>query len=55
VVTVMLIVEWIQRNKQHGLEIPAMNQWIRRVIYILIIFSIVWFMGENEQFIYFQF
>ena len=51
----MLAMEWIQRNKQHGLEISSINKWLRRVIYAFIIFSIVWFMGENEEFIYFQF
>jgi Predicted membrane protein involved in D-alanine export len=52
---IMLITEWLQRNKQHGLEIQQINQWLRRLVYILIIFSAVWFMGTNEQFIYFQF
>ena len=51
----MLTVEWLQRNKQHGLEIPGVNKWLRRIIYLVIIFCIVMFMGENEQFIYFQF
>jgi Predicted membrane protein involved in D-alanine export len=51
----MLAMEWIQRSKQHGLEISSINKWLRRAIYAFIIFSIVWFMGENEEFIYFQF
>jgi D-alanyl-lipoteichoic acid acyltransferase DltB (MBOAT superfamily) len=52
---IMIVAEWLQRNKQHGLDIAIINQWLRRIIYILIIFSIIFFMGENEQFIYFQF
>jgi len=52
---IMLAAEWLQRHKQHGLEIASMNAWLRRIIYILIILSIVFFMGKNEQFIYFQF
>jgi D-alanyl-lipoteichoic acid acyltransferase DltB (MBOAT superfamily) len=52
---VMLAVEWLQRNKQHGLDIAIINPWLRRIIYILIIFSIIFFIGQNEQFIYFQF
>jgi D-alanyl-lipoteichoic acid acyltransferase DltB (MBOAT superfamily) len=51
----MLVVEWLQRNKQHGLEIYTVNPWLRRVIYSLIIVGIVLFMGKNQQFIYFQF
>ncbi|MDR1544646.1 MAG: MBOAT family protein, partial [Prevotellaceae bacterium] len=50
-----MVVEWLQRNKQHGLEIPQINAWFRRLIYIAIICSIVMFCGENEEFIYFQF
>jgi D-alanyl-lipoteichoic acid acyltransferase DltB (MBOAT superfamily) len=52
---IMLAVEWLQRNKQHGLDIAIINPWLRRIIYILIIFSIIFFIGQNEQFIYFQF
>lgn len=51
----MLIVEWVGRRKQHGLEIGNINVWLRRLIYLILIFCIIWFMGKNEQFIYFQF
>ena len=54
-IIVLFSVEWLQRNKQYGLEIQQMNQWLRRLIYVLIIFSIILFMGQNQQFIYFQF
>jgi len=52
----MLIVEWIQRNHAHGYEFSRVKKrWIRYVIYILTVIVILWFMGSNEQFIYFQF
>jgi D-alanyl-lipoteichoic acid acyltransferase DltB (MBOAT superfamily) len=54
-ILIMLSAEWMQRKQEYGLEISAINKWIRRIIYILIIFSIILFMGVNEQFIYFQF
>jgi len=54
-VAFLLIIEWIQRNKQHGLEFPSLNKWFRRIIYLFIIFCIILFMGQNETFIYFQF
>ncbi|MDR0559820.1 MAG: MBOAT family protein, partial [Prevotellaceae bacterium] len=54
-IAIMLAVEWLQRNKQHGLEIENINQWVRRLFYIIIILLIILYMGENEQFIYFQF
>ena len=52
---IMFAVEWLQRSKQHGLDIAMINPLLRRIIYILIIFSIIFYMGKNEQFIYFQF
>jgi len=52
---IMFTAEWLQRNKQHGLDIARINPWLRRIVYILIIFSIIFYTGENEQFIYFQF
>ena len=54
-VITMIFIEWVQRKKQYGLEIDAMNVWLRRLIYIVIILSIIFFTGTNEQFIYFQF
>jgi D-alanyl-lipoteichoic acid acyltransferase DltB (MBOAT superfamily) len=53
--TIMFAVEWLQRHKQHGLALASVNKWLRRIIYILIILSIILFTGKNEQFIYFQF
>ncbi|MDR2554193.1 MAG: hypothetical protein LBC64_02085 [Fibromonadaceae bacterium] len=52
---IMFAMEWLQRNKQHGLDIARINPWLRRIIYTLMIFSIIFYTGENEQFIYFQF
>ena len=54
-VIIMILVEWLQRKKQHGLEIASMNEWLRRMIYMILIFCIILFNGGNEQFIYFQF
>lgn len=53
---ILFSVEWIQRNKKHGLELSGItNTLVRRVIYCMIIILIIWFMGKNETFIYFQF
>lgn len=53
---ILLIVEWIQRAKPHGLELNNVkNAWVRYGIYLLTVLCILWFMGSNEQFIYFQF
>jgi len=55
-IAILIVVEWIQRHKKHGLEFTSINNaLVRRAIYIFIIGMIIWFMGKNETFIYFQF
>ena len=62
--TVILIflficIEWIQREKEHGLELHTLNysvpRFIRWSIYISIIICILCFPGSQQEFIYFQF
>ena len=53
---ILLIVEWIQRDKAHAFELSKVKKvWIRYSIYIVTVIFILWFMGSNQQFIYFQF
>ena len=55
-VLVMVIVEWLQRNKEHGLNIVGIKyNCIRIVIYYLVLVGLLLFSGESETFIYFQF
>jgi alginate O-acetyltransferase complex protein AlgI len=54
---ILLIIEWIQRGKNHALEfdtedMPIIFRWI---FYFLITFLIGSFFGEKTSFIYFQF
>jgi len=56
-IVVMLLTEWMQRARSHGLsftwyQIPGL---LRYSIYAFLIFAIIWFGAESEQFIYFQF
>jgi D-alanyl-lipoteichoic acid acyltransferase DltB (MBOAT superfamily) len=52
----VLIVEWLQRNRQHPLEIASLAPWARRAIYLAcaITFLVFGNFGSHE-FIYFQF
>lgn len=52
---VLLLVEWIQRNREHGLELSGVRSAaLRWIIYYAVIISL--FFGEGvETFIYFQF
>ncbi len=53
---VMLIVEWVQRDKDFGLQISAIKcPFMRLSIYYAIIFAILIFAGEKVTFIYAQF
>lgn len=55
-ILILVLVEWIQRKKQHGLEIDGIKfVALRWVIYYLVIFIILNFGGSQQQFIYFQF
>lgn len=56
---VLMVVEWLQRDKQHGLQIS--NQGIFRyrlarcLLYYILVFVILALKGSQETFIYFQF
>lgn len=50
------IAEWLQRDKQHVLDIAFIhNRVIRYAIYYIVFTLIVFFSGQEQPFIYFQF
>lgn len=57
-ITILMVTEWFQRAKQHGLQfnedtkIPTVVRWF---IYIVLILVLIIFSGEQQEFIYFQF
>lgn len=55
----LLIVEWLQRDKQHALQFPETgwlkHAWARYAIYAAIFYTIFVYAGEVQTFIYFQF
>ena len=54
-IVVMLVVEWIQRKKQHGLELRNLQWYFRYSIYALFVVAIIFYYNQAETFIYFQF
>ncbi|SIQ04833.1 D-alanyl-lipoteichoic acid acyltransferase DltB, MBOAT superfamily [Chryseobacterium sp. RU37D] len=55
-VVVMLIIEWMNRSRFHGLEIERFHPWARRILYVGIIYIIIRYANfGNNEFIYFQF
>lgn len=54
-IVAMIIVEWLQRNKRHGLELNIPQWYFRYPIYFALIFCIMYFYSDAVTFIYFQF
>ena len=51
----MVLVEWLQRNREHGLEELRMNTFLRWSLYLGLTALICYYAGSRQQFIYFQF
>ena len=56
-IIVMIVIEWIQRNKQHGLEVlnASKYKWIRIAFNYVLVWMIIQNAGTEQTFIYFQF
>lgn len=56
---VLLIIEWLQRNKQHAMQLSEQGifkyRWMRWMLYYVLILIILQYSGEGQTFIYFQF
>ena len=56
-ITILLVVEWLQREREHGLDFEGRSvpMIIRYLIYYMIVVLILLFAGKTQEFIYFQF
>jgi D-alanyl-lipoteichoic acid acyltransferase DltB (MBOAT superfamily) len=59
-VVIMLVVEWLQRDKQHGFEgmdklYLLRNKYLRPIFYALLLLLVLVYGGKHASFIYFQF
>jgi D-alanyl-lipoteichoic acid acyltransferase DltB (MBOAT superfamily) len=52
---IMVVVEWVQRDKQHGLEDLDMHPILRWASYLGLVATLFIFSSKDQQFIYFQF
>ncbi|WP_223033812.1 MBOAT family O-acyltransferase [Hanstruepera marina] len=53
---VYLVIEWLQRDKDHVLEISFIkSKPVRLLVYYMVVFVVFYFAGETQAFIYFQF
>ena len=55
VVAFMFAVEWKMRNKQHGLDGFFANVIARRIFYFVLFWLVLYNLGNEHDFIYFQF
>ena len=51
----LICIEWLMRNRNHGLDITSVPAYLRYAIYVVILFIIFAFGGNTVNFIYFQF
>tara|TARA_R110000868_G_scaffold193350_1_gene438178 strand:- start:5728 stop:7170 length:1443 start_codon:yes stop_codon:yes gene_type:complete len=58
-ILIFISIEWIQKNKEHGLDLSTSKKFItkpiRWLVYTVLIILIFTFGGSQQQFIYFQF
>ena len=53
---IMLITEWLQRNREHGMDVSYIKySWVRFAIYYGFILLVLAYYGQEQSFIYFQF
>ena len=56
---ILIVIEWLQRDKQHALQFGDIKLFQSRLarwgIYYLILVAIAYFAGASQTFIYFQF
>ena len=52
----LLIVEWVQRGKEHAFDLRGIKSHVLKYfIYLLVVIALFWLGGQAETFIYFQF
>lgn len=55
-IVIMLVVEWLMRNKEHGMDLSGVKSGlVRIVVYLAVLFLTFAFGGHAVNFIYFQF
>jgi alginate O-acetyltransferase complex protein AlgI len=52
----LILIEWFQRKRDHGLELTSFPRWVKPAFYIIIVMIVLLFgFDDSESFIYFQF
>lgn len=56
-ILVFMFIEWLSKKDEYALEkLPLqLNKYVRYILYYAIVLAILWYGGEEQTFIYFQF
>ncbi len=54
-ILVLLVWEWFFRTKEHGLHVDHLPQFLRWLIYFGTVWSVLYYFGQEQEYIYFQF
>lgn len=54
-IAILLMVEWLNRHREHAFAFHIRNQWLRWSVYLATVFVCLTQAGKQVQFIYFQF
>ena len=54
-IILLVLIEWVTRDKRHGLDLVALPIYMRYFIYLVFAFILFAFGGQTANFIYFQF
>ncbi len=57
-IAIMLLVEWFNRKFEHGLQkidLIIRNRWLRYILFAIMFVAAIFFRGNYQEFIYFQF
>jgi len=53
---ILILIDWMNKDQEHGLDIKRFNPWMRRGFYVFLIFMIMYYgVFSNGSFIYEQF
>lgn len=53
---IFLFVEWVQKERQHILDITFIKQrWVRYCIYLSVFGAVIYYAGQSQSFVYFKF
>ena len=54
-IVIMLVVEWIHKDGEHGLSIAKYKKMVRWIMYCIVVLLIVFEGAPSAPFVYFQF